>query len=67
MGVARIGESRSADSGHPDAKRLDRNLIELLNELRVTGVFGSAAALVAGPISAAVIASLWFVIPLARR
>lgn len=159
MGVARIGESRSADRGHPDAKRLDRNLIELLNELRVTGsgiqvllafllivpfnsgyrrltqfdkvvyfvaliclacsavlliapsvhhrvlfrqgqrpyivrtanalaisgmaflavglvailvllsdvVFGSTAALVVGPISAALIASLWFVIPLARR
>jgi hypothetical protein len=159
MGVARIGESRSADTGHPDAKRLDRNLIELLNELRVTGtgiqvllafllivpfnsgyrrltqfdkvvyfvaliclacsavlliapsvhhrvlfrqgqrpyivrtanalaisgmaflavglvailvllsdvVFGSTAALVVGPISAALIASLWFVIPLARR
>jgi hypothetical protein len=58
-------------------EELDRNTIELLNELRVAGtgilvllsdfVVGGAAPIVVGVLTAALLGSLWFALPLVKR
>ena len=72
-------DSDAADQRRDEtpAERLDRNTIELLNELRVaaTGilvlisdvVFGGAVTPIVGVVAGGSIATLWFVVPLNRR
>ena len=72
-------DSDAADQRRDEtpAEQLDRNTIELLNELRVaaTGilvltsdvVFGGAVTHIVGVVAGGSIATLWFVVPLNRR